>query len=490
MVPLFETLLWLMLVIENKLHTIGRLYRLIFGPRTEKTNNIFPKDPAVNPSNKPDSKPRGHGRNGSKQYPGAQRVTVPLKGLSSGQGCPDCQKGKLYEVKTPGTILRITAQPLVNATIFELAKLRCNLCGKVFTATPPPEAQTCKYDSNVGLMIGLMHYGNGMPFYRMEQHQKNLGIPLPSAVQWELAQKSLAPMMPVHSALLNLGANGSILHNDDTKMRVASLRKEIALNPDKNARKGIFTTNIISRVEDHTIALFFTGRNHAGENLNQLLSLRDLELAEPIQMCDALSHNQAKEFKTILSHCLTHARRNFTDVSDRFPQECRHVLDLIGDVYRYDAQAREQKLSPQQRLLYHQELSRPVMTTLQSWMKEQIDQKKVEPNSGLGQAIAYMQKYWESLTLFLRQSGAPLDNNICERALKMAILHRKNSLSYKTETGARVGDVYMSLIHTCRLNGVNAFLYMNVLTQNALQVAANPELWLPWNFHVPGTSSN
>ncbi len=75
----------------------------------------------------------------------------------------------------------------------------------------------------------------------------------------------------------------------------------------------------------------------------------------------------------------------------------------------------------------------------------------MEPNSGLGKAISYMLRQWPALTLFLREPGAPLDNNLCERALKKAILHRKNSLFYKTLNGAEVGDLYMSLIHTCEL---------------------------------------
>ena len=76
-------------------------------------------------------------------------------------------------------------------------------------------------------------------------------------------------------------------------------------------------------------------------------------------------------------------------------------------------------------------------------MSQQVDQKLVEPNCGLGQAIHYMLKHWQPLTLFLRQAGAPLDNNVCECALKMAILHLKNSLSYKTLNGARLGDMFM-----------------------------------------------
>jgi len=172
----------------------------------------------------------------------------------------------------------------------------------------------------------------------------------------------------------------------------------------------------------------------------------------------------------------------FVEVVDDFPDQCRFVVESVRDVYRVDAQAKEQKLSDAARLALHQEQSRPVIDRLHTWMKEQFEQRKVEPNSGLGQAITYMLKRWEPLTRFLEVPGAPLDNNICEQALKMAVLHRKNSMSYKTLNGARVGDIYMSLIHTCELNRVNPFEYLLALQEHSQDVGKDPTRWLPWNY--------
>jgi hypothetical protein len=89
------------------------------------------------------------------------------------------------------------------------------------------------------------------------------------------------------------------------------------------------------------------------------------------------------------------------------------------------------------------------MKTLREWMEAQFSQHFVEPNSGLGKAITYFLRHWKGLTAFLRDAGSPLDNNICERALKRAVLHRKNALFYRTLHGSEVGDLFMSLIHTC-----------------------------------------
>jgi len=230
------------------------------------------------------------------------------------------------------------------------------------------------------------------------------------------------------------------------------------------------------------VALFFSGRRHAGENLAEVLKHRAAELPPPIQMCDALSRNLPGALQTIVANCLAHARRQFVDVYERFPEQCGHLLEALAVVYRNDALARERQLSPEARLQFHQQESQSTMQELHAWLKRQLDEKLVEPNSALGGAIGYMLRHWDKLTLFLRQAGAPLDNNICERALKKAILHRKNALFYKTPNGARVGDLFMSLIYTCQLNQANPFDYLTQLQEHADQLAANPELWMPWNY--------
>jgi hypothetical protein len=257
---------------------------------------------------------------------------------------------------------------------------------------------------------------------------------------------------------------------------------EIVLNKDGSPRCGMYTTGIVSTSDRWQIALFFTGRRHAGENLQKVLGQRVDDLQPPIQMCDPLSRNMPDELKTIVANCLAHGRRQFVDVVDDFPKEVEHVLEALKQVYWNDATARNQKLSPEARLEFHQAESGPVMERLQQWMARQIEDRLVEPNSGLGEAISYMLKRWDKFTLFLREAGAPLDNNICERALKKAILHRKNSLFYKTPNGAHVGDLFMSLIYTCELCKVNAFDYLTELQRHADAMAAAPERWMPWNY--------
>jgi len=390
----------------------------------------------------------------------------------------------------------------VPAKVYELQRLRCNLCGKVFTAQVPQDVGADKYDVTVASMIGLLKYGTGMPFNRQEGLQESLGVPLPASTQWKRVAEAAASLRPAFEELIRQGAQGDLMSNDDTTNRIlermgkrlakAEAKKGSASEREKEdhqedeekdpQRRGIFTSGIVASRAGHLIAIFFTGWKHAGENLRDVLVRRAAQRGAPIQMCDALSRNLPGELKTILAHCLAHARRKFADVVQYFDQEVRTVLKALAVIYKNDEEARKQNLSPEARLQWHQAQSAPVMKELHQWLTRQIEDRLVEPNSGLGQAISYMLKHWSELTLFLRQAGAPLDNNVCERALKKVILHRKNAMFYLTDNGAQVGDLYMSLIYTSQRCGANPFDYLTELQRHAPQVAAHPQNWMPWNY--------
>src|SRR5438477_12670031 len=119
---------------------------------------------------------------------------------------------------------------------------------------------------------------------------------------------------------------------------------------------------------------------------------------------------------------------------------------------------------------------------LKGWLDQQIDDHRVEPNSALGKAIGYMQHHWDTLTRFLSAAGAPLDNNLVERALKLFIRQRKNSLFYKTEYSAYIASVLTSLLATCLQAGVNALEYLVALQEHRTAVFSDPAAWLPGNY--------
>jgi transposase len=502
-------------LVGGKNITIARLQKMLFGASTEKTAAVIgdgadsealppPDEDTVTDSpgeadsetpaeNAPAASVGGHGRNGADAYEGAEKVEVPHESLEPGDSCPDCGQGTVYDMRRGGVLVRITGQAPVEAKVYRLQKLRCNLCGKVFTAQAPEGVGSQKYDATVGSMIGLLKYGSGMPFNRMEGLQGNLGIPLPASTQWDIIRAKARHLEPVYAELLQQAAGGDIVYNDDTTVKILELMGKRARQralaegsaeggAGAKQRTGLFTSGILSTREGRRIALFFSGRKHAGENLKDVLAGRAADLAPPIQMCDALSRNLPGELQTIVANCLAHGRRQFVEVAEHFPEECRHVLESLSVIYRNDAIARKRKLSPTERLEFHQAESGPTMTELHAWLSRQFEDRLVEPNSSLGASVTYMLRHWEKLTLFLRVPGAPLDNNICERALKKAILHRKNALFYKSTNGAHVGDVFMSLIYTCELCGANPFDYLTELERHAGGAASNPQDWMPWNY--------
>jgi len=454
---------------------------------TEKTSTVLgkagdhtPPDSGEAPGRKPAGARSGHGRNGAEAFRGAEKVEIGHPKLKHGDRCPGCGKGNVYRQKEARTLVRIVGQAPLEATIYALERLRCNACGEVYTAEAPEGVGPERYDETAAAMIAQLKYGSGTPFYRLEHLERHLGIPLPTATQWEVVAEAAELIKPARDELIRQAAQGEVLYNDDTSMKVLRLARE-----PSDERTGVFTSGIVSTRQGQKIALFFTGRQHAGENLADVLKRRAVELNPAIQMCDALSRNAPKfagGVEILVANCLAHGRRQFVNVAGSFPDKCRYVLEALGEVYGHEAAVRELGLAPQERLRFHQRYSYPVMQELHQWLQAQLAERKTEPNSGLGKAITYLLRHWRGLTAFLREPQAPLDNNLCERALKRAVLHRKNALFYRTVNGAQVGDLYMSLIHTCQLCGANSFDYLTELQRHAQELVAQPAAWMPWNY--------
>lgn len=512
---LIATLSQLMRIVRQRGTTIARLRRLLGWTSSEKTADVLSKHPAGDPTPADQGgqatgdgqsgaeprgarkakgasarAPRGHGRIPASAYTAARQVDVAHESLDPGHACPACTRGKLHRLAEPARLVRIVGQPPLVATCWDCERLRCSTCGQVFTAQAPAEAQGPKYADSAASMMALLRYGAGMPLHRLAQLERDLETPLPASTQWDVVLERVAGLDPVYRELVRCAAAGTVVHNDDTYMRILEFmgkrraqllaRREL---PDPE-RTGLFTTAVVSRTEAGPIALFFTGRQHAGENLAALLDERAAGLPPPIQMCDALTRNLPKGHPVIEANCMSHGRRHVVDEVENFPEECRHVLEALATVFENEGACKRQGLSDEDRLRFHQRESGPVLAMLEHWMKDQLAEKHIEPNSGLGEAFRYLLSRWDKLTLFLRVAGAPLENNICERALKKAIAHRKNSLFYRTQRGARVGDVYMTLIHTAELHGANPFDYLTSLQHHAKAVAESPGDWLPWTYQA------
>ncbi len=507
LVPLLKTFIWLQRTLLSTRISLSRLRRILFGKKTEKrepkdsgsddgekgsggNSGSGSSDPSTSTGTPSSGKPpddsntgnaRGHGRRGAADYPGAETVSCPHGEYHPGDPCPQCKGGRLYPL--PSLVrLRFTGQPLASVTRYERERLRCGTCGYLTVASLPPEATGERYTVSLKVTLAVAHYHLGLPFKRIESFQDMVGMPLPDATQWEQVEQVADSAYPVHETLKKRGANQQLVYQDDTGARILSLIRENQAEPPPT-RKGMYTTAL--RFEgEQSICLYFTGRQHAGENLDDILAFRDPD-PPPIQwMSDGLAANTPKQHQdqTIDLSCIAHGRRKLVELEDFFPSECTQVIDAIAKIYKHDAYCKKHKFTPQQRLAYHQEHSRKVMDDLKAWMEKQLEDRCVEPNSRLGGAFKYLLKRWEALTRFLEIPGAPLDNNLAEQVLKMILRYRKNSLFYANEHSAYVGDVLTSLIETCRLAGINPMDYLTALMENRSAVFRDPGAWLPWNY--------
>jgi len=493
---LLATLLSLITLLQHKNASISRLKRWLFGPGSDTRSTNKPKDssasqpdksssPSSSPSNDSPNpfsqQPRpGHGRRPASDFKGAKLVNCTDPQLMPGDCCPQTGcRGHLYDTNSPAIFIRLIGQPVVGATRYQQQVLRCSACQQRYTAPLPDGVNAQKYDPTADVAIALTKYGAGLPFHRLAGLQASFGVPLASSVLFERCEAVADALLPIFLHLRGLAAQSSLIYTDDTRVKILCCLAENKFLSE-GQRRGLQTTGIIARCGPHHIALFASGRRHAGENLDQLLRLRADGLPLPIQMGDALSRNFSGEFETIIAKCLAHARRQFVYIEANFPVECALVVDALGKVYSFDGQTKQ--MSAAERLAYHQQHSEPVLRELRQWIDQQFDQRLVEPNSALGKAFAYLVNHWEGLTRFLSQAGAPLDNNLVERALKMAVLHRKNALFYKSEHGAAVGDIVMSLIQTCRMNGVNEWEYLVWVLSHPSEARGQPGQSLPWNY--------
>lgn len=437
-----------------------------------------------NQKSKPKFDPnKNHGRYSANDYSGCDGVSIEHPDLKAGDCCPACEeedtRGVLYSM-TPSTIIKLKGSPLIAGTRYELARLRCSFCGNYYVASlPDSAAKLPKYDETCRSSIAIARYYAGQPFHRIEQLQESQGIPMADATQWDLVSKLYYDSVkPIHSTLEQMASNGQLMHYDDTGNRILEAYGQ---------KRGVHTTSFISMCGTHPIYLFFTSMNTAGKNQEELLKNRTTE-ESLMTMTDASSQNIPKYMdesllaRWILCLCLVHGRRKFHEIRHLFSKPCEFVLNTIGAIYYHEDHCKKHQLSPQARLEYHQTHSAPLMEGLRVWLNNQLLHRHVEEHSSLGNAIRYMLKHWQGLTRFLHVPGAPIDNSICEQAIKVAIRHRRNSLFYRTFKSAQVGDGLMSIIHTAAKNHINIFDYLNTLQRHKEQVKVTPAQWLPWNY--------
>ncbi len=510
---------WFPRILEKKNISLSKLKALIFGKKkkssggsgnngSDNTNggdDASSNDPGGNaasagPSNEASSSNeplasmgsgtrKGNGRNGHHVYETAALAWHGFTELKAGDPCPnELCTGKLGLFPS-GIVVRIDGQPTADVTKHIIEKLRCGLCLEVFQAPTPEELQGKQkiYTPRFIAQLAMSKFYLAVPYHRLDSYHRLLKCPLPRSTQWELIERLGGHCYAVFHVLIRLCANGKIVQNDDTIARIISLIVANKKDPSI-ARKGAFTTCVIGAHNEHPIALYFNGRKHSGENMEDLLSKRDADKPSILQMSDALSSNTPATIHTIACYCLSHGFRKFDELADFFPEPCLLMMEKLSAVFALDKQTRG--MSDDERLVYHQTHSRPILLECHEIIEAHLEDPRVEPNGELAKALRYFKNHWVPLTRFIAIPGAPIDNNIVERALKLAIRIRKNSCFYKTPYSAEISGIILSLIYTAIYADADPVDYLCALQTYRSRVTHHPEAWLPWNYQATMTVLN
>ena len=372
----------------------------------------------------------------------------------------------------------------------------------------PKETQETigRYHYSAVAHMAALRYLYGMASNRLEDLSSNTGLKVSDSTQWSLFEEAASRLLQFIFFLKTQAANSPVCHVDDTHLTILAIARAIeedqmaALKAGKNpaqVRSGIHTTNITAVFPQGQIVLFSSGLHHAGEAIVAILKKRTVE-EQVVLMVDAASANTSK-LKEIsadvkVANCNSHAVRKFKELEKSEQETAKKLLladhktseevDFFLRGYKriFENESKTKVMSSSERLEYHRNSSLPIMESMRERINKTFNNKRIEPNSDVGKQYSYLLNHWKELTAFCCIENAPVCNNLSERMLKSAIRHRKNSLFFKNQLGAMVGDVFTSILMTARANGLNPIEYIqNLLTYQDCWLQ-KPEDWLPWNY--------
>ena len=444
-----------------------------------------------------EKKGKGHGRNGARAYDKAKHLFHTLTLGVIGMLCGACGIGRMSRYREK-VVVRVLGQPLFCAEAHHYEQTRCKNCGHIIRAAGPASvlegvgSSYVTYDWSACAMLIVMHYFGGAPFKRLESLHQGWGIPMADANQWTMVDACDDLLLPLYRALEQHAIqNATNFRIDDTGSVVIALRRKIhaeiaalslAGESTKNVRTGINATGLYWETPNGPVILFYTGRHHAGEIVDQLFRHRQGGRPKLVKVTDGASKNFDHEHhdKMVEATCNAHAFLKFRAIKDKHPDEYAVAGRIYKQVFDHDDQAKARGLTPMDRMLYHREHSEPLMKELKAMCEHKLLSKLVEPNSPLWEPLTFVVNQWDRLMRFCQVPDVPLDSNRVEQALIIPVRYLAGSFNYQSEDGAAVGDHCMSLIATARANGVEPVAYLTECLRSHQDLAHRPEHYLPW----------
>ena len=457
-----------------------------------------PSDPVAAPVIEPtadseaeEASPRRdeHGRRGGADFDTLPVIHHTHCELSAGCRCPACLCGKLYHF-FPRTFVTIAGQAPFVGHRHKIDRLQCNRCGEIFEAPLPQGLQDDGvgngrlYTHSATTLVVMLKYLGVMPWHRQETLQGAIGVSVPDSSMSDMCENMANTARPVIRKLQSLAAQAPLFYGDDTSATILGLEAEIRIQRKtgkETQRTGCHTTCVIARTATgQHIAIFRVGIQHTGELLDEILAHRNNSMPAPYVVADAGSCNSVTVCKVVMCGCNAHALRHFKELEERYPAEARYVLERYRAIYDHDDETAAAQMSPQARLDYHREHSRPLFKEMCKYGHKLLEDHAIEPNSDLGRAIDYLLNHQQALSAFYRYPGVPLDNNRAERELRLPVRLRDAAPFFNSKLGAAIAAQLWTLLVTTLFSNENLFDYLNAMQLHTDDVRKNPGLWLPW----------
>ena len=421
-----------------------------------------------------------------------------------------CHCGKQMTTDKPREKTFVFAMKLLSTETHVSEACRCLNCGTGVVASGSEkvaEQSIGRFHYSAAASLAALRYQYGMASYRMEDLSAQLGIEISDSTQWSLFEKTADTVKSYVAFLEKEGALAPVFYCDDTNNFILEVSREVRRKQEdakynnedtKKIRTGIHTTNVTAEFPEGKLIVYKTGLHHVGEILEKILGKRTTQ-EQVVIMSDASSSTTSKidlssNTHIKLANCNSHAIRKFKElvekveqISEEFGiQENTYARDIDFFLKHYktifENEAFCKKMTRKERLDYHKINSLPLMEEMKIKAQSLMETKELEPNSDFGKACKYFTKHFDKLCAFCFIEKAPVDNNLCEQMLKSIIRHRKNSLFFRTQVGASVGDIITSILFTAKINGLDSIQYLQDLLVFKAEWAKDPKAWLPWNY--------
>lgn len=412
--------------------------------------------------------------------------------LTEGASCPrtGC-RGRVYLFLRDGKIrevLTFNFSAPFRPTVHRMRDLRCNSCFRVYKATFPDElvkngAPKERYLYPAQAALVLLHFGMGLPFYRLDQFQFLTGERFPESTQFDILEKVANVFRNFILAATKAAADGFLFQGDDVGNRVLELVPELRERRSDGQltyREGIHTSLLISMtMEGNLIPILKTGINHFGELLDLIFALRSPGLSAPNLVCDGSKVNQTFVAQPIMGGCLQHARDYFIKAGKNFPEEAGVLIVLIKDIFKIDRQTHD--MGAQDRLNHLQEFAKPILEKIKVMVDDHLKSRLVLPKSEFGQAIGYFHSQYERLLIPFTHPGVPIHNNLSEWCTYPMVRYLMNSKFYMSKAGAAIGDTLMMVLLISYLANRNPYQFILHGLRHQSEIKKNPEAFFPWN---------